>query len=213
MYGNRTAGRVMHLYKTKTMAQLTTSETTGSRKTRGVQRRKILPTKVDMTPMVDLAFLLITFFIFTATMNEPVTMDLVMPKDGPVTNIKKTGALTLLLDKEDKLFYYEGELTDTTTIHPASVTSIRKIIIEKKKEVEARYIPDPICEQAKTVNNEDVKDCRQQDFFVIIKPGKVTSYKSIVGVMDEMTINRVHRYALANTTPEETTRLQVVNQL
>jgi len=211
MYGNRAAGHVMHSNKTKTMAQLTTNETTGNRKTRGVQRQKRLPTKVDMTPMVDLAFLLITFFIFTATMNEPVTMDLVMPKDGPVTKVKKTGALTLLLDKEDQLFYYDGELTDTSTIHPATVSSIRNIIIEKKKEVEARYITDPICEQAKAVNNEDVKDCRQQDFFVIIKPGKTTSYKSIVGVLDEMTINRVQRYALANTTPEEMARLPIAH--
>lgn len=196
------------LYKTKTMAQLNNMDTGITRKTKGVKGRKILPTKVDMTPMVDLAFLLITFFIFTATLNEPATMDLVMPKDGPVTKVKQTGALTLLLGKDEAIYYYQGELKDTTRIYNATARDIRKVIIDKKREVEAKYKPNPDCEQAKALNNQDIKDCRQEDFFVLIKPGKTAAYKTVVNILDEMTINRVLRYSLANMTTEETEKLQ-----
>jgi biopolymer transport protein ExbD len=120
------------------MAQLNNMETGGNRKTKGVKGRKTLPTKVDMTPMVDLAFLLITFFIFTATMNEQVTMNLVMPKDGPKTPVKETGALTLILGKNDTVYYYQGELTNATDIQTTTTGNIRKIIIAKKEAVEAR---------------------------------------------------------------------------
>lgn len=198
---------VLCLYKTKTMAQLNNMDAGAARKTKGVKGRKILPTKVDMTPMVDLAFLLITFFIFTATLNEPVTMNLVMPKDGPVTKVKRTGALTILLGKDDAMYYYQGEFNDTTRIYNTTARDIRKVIIDKKKEVEARYAPSLDCEQAKTLNNQDTKDCRQEDFFVLIKPGKTAAYKTVVNLLDEMTINRVLRYSLATITPEETQKL------
>jgi biopolymer transport protein ExbD len=191
------------------MAQLNNMETGGNRKTKGVKGRKTLPTKVDMTPMVDLAFLLITFFIFTATMNEQVTMNLVMPKDGPKTPVKETGALTLILGKNDTVYYYQGELTNATDIQTTTTGNIRKIIIAKKEAVEARYIPDPLCEQAKANHHQDIKDCRQEDFFVLIKPGTTSAYKTVVNVLDEMTINRVLRYSLASLNPEELKRLQL----
>ncbi len=198
---------VLCLYKTKTMAQLTNMDAGTTRKTKGVKGRKVLPTKVDMTPMVDLAFLLITFFIFTATMNEPVTMDLVMPKDGPITKVKQTGALTILLGKDEAIYYYQGELKDTTRIYNATTGDIRKVIMDKKREVEARYKPNLACEQAKALNSQDIKDCRQEDFFVLIKPGKTAAYKTVVNILDEMTINRVLRYSLAKITLEETEKL------
>src|SRR5688572_32950176 len=87
------------------------------KKVAGVKKAKKLSTRVDMTPMVDLGFLLITFFIFTATMNEPTTMDLNMPKDtdkeDEVTKAKQSGALTVMLGKNDQVYYYEGELEPT----------------------------------------------------------------------------------------------------
>src|SRR6185295_13160446 len=89
----------------------------GHKKGPGVKKAKKLSTRVDMTPMVDLGFLLITFFIFTATMKSPTTMDLNMPKETDKkdeTKIKQSGALTILLGKNDQVYYYEGELTQET---------------------------------------------------------------------------------------------------
>src|SRR5882724_4781574 len=91
----------------------TSGEDSGHKKGRGVKKAKKLSTRVDMTPMVDLGFLLITFFIFTATLSSPATMDLNMPKDTKKedeTKIKQSGALTIMLGKNDEVFYYEGEL-------------------------------------------------------------------------------------------------------
>src|SRR5512133_3530913 len=88
----------------------------GHKKTRGVKKAKKLSTRVDMTPMVDLGFLLITFFIFTTTMSTPSTMKLFMPKDEKdpknLTEIKESGALTIMLGKDNGLYYYEGFLKD-----------------------------------------------------------------------------------------------------
>src|ERR1700759_3493317 len=99
----------------------------------GVKKAKKLSTRVDMTPMVDLGFLLITFFIFTATLSSPTTMNLNMPKDtdkkDDETKIKQSGALTILLGKDNHVFYYEGELaTDGSNFKTSSFSAIRDII-------------------------------------------------------------------------------------
>src|SRR5215204_3396060 len=86
----------------------------GHKKGPGVKKAKKLSTRVDMTPMVDLGFLLITFFIFTSTMSTPTTMALNMPKDEKdpekQNEAKASGALSVLLGKDNEVFYYEGEL-------------------------------------------------------------------------------------------------------
>ena len=86
----------------------------GHKKGPGVKKAKKLSTRVDMTPMVDLGFLLITFFVFTATMTTPTTLDLNMPKDikdeKEQTEAKESGVLTIMLGKGNQVYYYEGTL-------------------------------------------------------------------------------------------------------
>src|SRR5215217_9738035 len=120
----------------------------GHKKGPGVKKAKKLSTRVDMTPMVDLGFLLITFFIFTTTMSTPTTMGLIMPKDEKdpkdLTEVKQSGALTILLGKGDQVYYYMGQIEpDGSNFKSSNFKDIRKIITDKKKEVISNYYPSP----------------------------------------------------------------------
>ncbi|MCH5596517.1 ExbD/TolR family protein [Niabella ginsengisoli] len=111
---------------------------TATRPQRGFStRRKTAALRIDMTPMVDLGFLLITFFIFTATMNEPKAMDLFMPKDdGSPTPTSESGALSIIADKGGSIFYYEGKPSaDGGNFKKSSLADIRKKIIDKKRKL------------------------------------------------------------------------------
>jgi biopolymer transport protein ExbD len=192
---------------------------TGHKKIIGVKKTKKLSTRIDMTPMVDLGFLLITFFIFTTTMSTPSTMSLNMPKVKNVIDsmkIKNSNALTFLIGREKKgarpVYYYLGKLeADGSNFKVASIEEIRKIIIDKRKEVMGRYINDPsdsIClkmkMQAKVSGDPDwMNACRDKDFFVIIKPTKDARYATTIDILDEMAINSVKSFAIVDILPEE----------
>src|SRR3989337_2390360 len=96
------------------MASIEGGGDSGHKKGPGVKKAKKLSTRVDMTPMVDLGFLLITFFIFTSTMSTPTTMALNMPKDEKEpenqNEAKASGALSIFMGTNDRVYYYEGEL-------------------------------------------------------------------------------------------------------
>lgn len=158
------------------MAEMDTSGGGGHKKGPGVKKGKKLSTRVDLTPMVDLGFLLITFFIFTTTMSQPTAMKLNLPKDTDKpeeqNKVKESGVLTLMLGKNDQVYYYEGTLApDASNFKSSNFKDIRAEIISKKKST------DP------------------KDFVVVIKPDKDCSYKNVVDMLDEMLINDVKRYA------------------
>lgn len=188
------------------MASIEGGGDTGHKKGPGVKKAKKLSTRVDMTPMVDLGFLLITFFIFTATMSSPKTMDLNMPKDTDKkedeTKVKQSGALTIMLGKGDKVYYYEGELApDGSNFKSSSFKDIRNEIIRKKQEVIKNYVADPKDEEIKekAKKNGDPnweKAALDRDFVVVIKPNEEATYKNTVDMLDEMTINNVKRFAM-----------------
>jgi len=188
----------------------------GHKKGPGVKKAKKLSTRVDMTPMVDLGFLLITFFIFTATMKSPTSMDLNMPKESDQkdeTKVKQSGALTIMLGKDDHVYYYEGELTQenaSQAFKSSTFKDIRQVIIDKKKDVIKNHVHDDKCEEMKQkAKNRIPQDPNWQtadldrDFMVIIKPTANATYKNTVDILDEMTINAVKRFAMVKISDTE----------
>ena len=180
----------------------------GHKKGPGVKKAKKLSTNVDMTPMVDLGFLLITFFIFTATMSTPSTMRLTMPKDDnkeeDLTEVKQSGALTIMMGKDNQIFYYEGQLAaDGANFKSSTYKDIRQVILDKKKAVIAAHRHDTGCEKIWEKNNGDRNSCKDKDLVVVIKPNDEASYKNSVDVLDEMAINDIKRFAMIDITPQE----------
>jgi|GEM_PF-3667253 len=100
---------------------------------------------LDMTPMVDLAFLLLTFFVLTATFNQSKTMEFAFPSEGNPSPIKK--GITFLLSKDDRIFYYEGELKLSGAVNKPKTTlselnfssegarSLHHFLLEKNKDL------------------------------------------------------------------------------
>lgn len=191
------------------MASIDTGGGDGHKKGPGVKKAKKLSTRVDMTPMVDLGFLLITFFIFTATMSSPVGMDLNMPKDtnkdDEQTKAKQSGALTVMLGKDNNVYYYEGELApDGSNFKQTTFKGIRDEIIRKKKAVIAAYTGNAACEEkAREKGKDPRKSCEDEDFIVVIKPTANATYKNTVDILDEMTINNVRRFAMVKIADTE----------
>jgi biopolymer transport protein ExbD len=180
------------------MAELDTSGG-GHKKGPGVKKGKKLSTRVDLTPMVDLGFLLITFFMFTTTLAKPKTMEINMPykdpnlKEEEKNKIKESVALTILLSKNHKIYYYEGMATDpnkppdlkATTF--AAKAGIRDEIIDKKKKVD----------EMKRSGALGPKD----EMTVLIKPDSNSTYSDLVNMLDEMNINDIKVYAIIDITP------------
>lgn len=181
------------------MAEMDTSSSGGHKKGPGVKKGKKLSTRIDLTPMVDLGFLLITFFMYTTTMSKPKTMEINMPykdeniKEEEQSKVKSSTVITVLLSKEHRIYYYEGIGDDPTKPPQLSVTyfkqkdGIRDVIINKKKAVE----------ELKAQGALAAKD----QATIIIKPDETSTYEDLVNMLDEMSINDVKVYAIVDITP------------
>ena len=133
------------------MAQIEGGGDSGShKKGPGVKKAKKLSTRVDMTPMVDLGFLLITFFIFTTTMSSPKALNLNMPKDTKneeeLNKAKESGALTIMLGKTTVYFIMKVSWRQMVQISSQPLLQrLRDEIINKKKEVIKNHVHDANC--------------------------------------------------------------------
>ena len=156
-------------------------DSSGGGKKGGKKRSKKMSTKIDMTPMVDLGFLLITFFMLTTTLAKPVTMQLNMPDktDTKETSpVKLSETLTVCPD-ENKVYYYQGIPTEAGTVMQVtnySDTGIRKVIADLKAKVGS-------------------------NFTIVIKPTKKAKYRNMIDMLDECAITNNKRYALLAIDP------------
>lgn len=178
------------------MAQLDTGDSKGNKS--GKVRSKKQNSSVDLTAMVDLAFLLITFFMLTTSLSKPQSMDLAMPDKGDPNKkeedilISEERTLNLVLGPDDKLQYYMGQIASPKE-GPAELTyskeSLRKKILEKIQSV-------PLATRtAEKPNGEPL--------IVLIKASKESTYKNLVDVLDEMAIGKVQVYAIVDITKED----------
>jgi len=139
---------------------------------------------------VDLGFLLITFFIFTTTVSQPTAMKLFLPKDvdkpEEQNKVKASAVLTIMLGKNDQIYYYEGD--DPTKLQPSNYKGIRDVVLDKKRRT------DP------------------QAFVVVLKPTQDATYRNAVNILDEMTIDEVKRFALVDISPDEYKLVQATEQ-
>ncbi len=170
------------------MAEITTSS---SEKKSGVHKLKKQSTRVDLTPMVDLGFLLITFFVFTTSMSEPKAMKLMMPAGEAVDMpVGESTALKIIPMEDNKIFYYHGDPKKALERNQFGVTNysmtegIGAIIRQKQNALQQMG---------------KLKD----DLIMIIKPADGSNIGNTIDILDEVLINTVTRYSLTDLTEAE----------
>ena len=139
-------------------------------------------TRVDLTPMVDLGFLLITFFVFTTTMST--TKAMATPnEDAKITDdICESCVITVLPAGNNKLYYYEG--SEKNAVYKSTTygaDGLRTLLVNKKRMVAEL----------------------QRDTILIIKPGVASTFKNLINIIDESSICLYKRYYLDKTSSSD----------
>lgn len=144
----------------------------------GKVRSKKASTRIDMTPMVDLGFLLITFFILATTLSKPSSMTLDVPdktQKQETAPIKASKVMTAFLVKDNQVMYIVGKAAseDPELKTVGYGYDLRKVMLEQQAKI-------------------------GPDFVVVVKPTKNSTYKNMVDMMDELTIAKIQRRALVD---------------
>lgn len=163
-------------------------------------RSKKQNTGVDLTAMVDLAFLLITFFMLTTSLAKPQSMDLTMPDKNNVAkeekvDSKESKTMTILLGKDNKLKYYMGRFEEPykgegPIDQPYGKDGIRKILLQKIANFKAQGMVD------------------KEGLIVLIKATEEATYTNMIDILDEMAITGVKIYMISDITDQEKAIMQ-----
>lgn len=176
----------------------------------GKKRSKKLSTRIDLTPMVDLGFLLITFFMLATTLIKPQTMEITMPSDKDVqedeqTVAKASQAVTVILGGNDKIYYYFGKTEEAQIIETDySSDGLRKVLLQKNFDI-VQQVNDLKIEKAKIKMEEEeykkqlskIKAGKNAPVVRIMATDK-SDYKNLVDALDEMNICYISRYAIVD---------------
>jgi biopolymer transport protein ExbD len=176
------------------MAEISTGDSGGKHK--GGKRSKKLSTRVDMTPMVDLGFLLITFFVLVTTFNKPSAMDLNLPakdddkekEDTP--EIKQSKVVQFILGPENKLYHFVGiEDIKVDSIDFSASRNVREVIAAREKEVARQW-------------------GSRDSVLLFIKPMYASKYRNMVDILDEVNIAQIKRFALIDFSESDSLMMQ-----
>ncbi|MDB5157621.1 MAG: biopolymer transporter ExbD [Mucilaginibacter sp.] len=170
------------------MAELETKPAAGNNSGRVKTNKKT--TRVDLTAMVDMAFLLITFFILTTTLQRPTAMDLTMPDKGDHMPVPETRTMTVLLGAHNKLEWYIGmpeKPITQPTVDNFGKDGIRKALFEQSARI---------------------KQQQGKEMMVLIKPSDRSNYNNMVSMMDELNITNNNIRAIVDITPADVSLLK-----
>ncbi|GAB2684271.1 biopolymer transporter ExbD [Mucilaginibacter koreensis] len=159
------------------MAELAVSQKPGGRRTASL--------RVDLTAMVDLAFLLVTFFMLTTTLSKPRAMDLTMPVGEKSDPVAQSRSVTLCLGSNNKLYLYRGVLENpigTPQVIDLMRNNLRHVLIDLRNQIKAETGKSAI---------------------VIVKPGAHSKYGNLVNTLDELNITQNTTYAITDITNKE----------
>lgn len=181
----------------------------------GKKRAKKQSTRIDMTPMVDLAFLLLTFFVLTATFSKPKSMELTFPAPPPPDQkpdeIKK--GITFLLSKDNRIFYYEGQFRAVADDKGAATElkelsfdqgSLHKYLLDKSKDmhdkIKALDAKHKAGQLADTTFKRMVREIKadKESYTYLIKTDEEATYKNVIDVIDELNVNVVGKYVMVD---------------
>ena len=168
------------------MAELSLS----SQKAGGAHGRQKKNIRVDLTAMVDLAFLLITFFMLTTTLSKPKAMDLAMPVGPQKDAVGPSRSFTVCIGKNNQVMWYLGELKNpiiSPTITGFNKDGIRKALLETGKMV---------------------RDKARKNMIVLVKPSDHSVYNDLVNVLDELNITNVATYAIVDIDKQDISMLK-----
>jgi biopolymer transport protein ExbD len=194
------------------------------------KRAKKSSTRIDMTPMVDLAFLLLTFFVLTSTFAKPKTMEINFPADekDPKKNMKVNNALTFILSDKDAIYYYYGEFYPAGNdkgIPPTTLTKtdfssegLHKILLDRNKptietinkltdQLKRREIADTTYKRL-AVAAKGKKDA----LTVLVKSDDKAIYKNVIDVIDELNVCNIGKYAIVDMGAKELELLNATNK-
>lgn len=194
------------------------------------KRAKKSSTRIDMTPMVDLAFLLLTFFVLTSTFSKPKAMEINFPADpkDEKDRQKVNNAITFIMSKDDKVFYYTGEFyppnnkdgkpATTLTKTDFSKEGIHKLLLEAHKPtieaihaLEEQYKKKEIADTTfKRLSN--LEKGKKEALTVLIKADDKATYKNVIDLIDELNVCLVGKYAVVDMMPTELELLNASNQ-
>ena len=209
------------------MAEVNTGDGGGGHGKHDKKRAKKASTKIDMTPMVDLAFLLLTFFVLTSTFSKPKAMEINYPADPKDENTKPpkiNNALTFILSKDDAIYYYPGEFYPPNNPKGEPPTQLvktdfskdglRKILLDRNDPVRKEIFK--LEEKLKTKEIADstykrlviAEKSKKEAVTVLIKADDKATYKNVIDLVDELNISMIGKYAVVDMIPTEYELLQ-----
>lgn len=198
------------------MADVNTGDSGGGHGKHDKKRAKKLSTRIDMTPMVDLAFLLLTFFVMTSTFNKAKTMEINFPAEpkSDEERQKVNNALTFIMSKDNSVYYYYGEFfppnnkdgkpATTLTKTDFSKDGLHKLLLDKNQATVQEI--NKLTEQLKTKQIADSTYKRlainakgnKGALTVLIKADDKAVYKNVIDLIDELNVCQVGKYAVVD---------------